>query len=216
MTNKDMVIIGGAIAGVATIAVAMATAALSKVNRLCNRLNASLDEIEAKTTISVSDQLIDEVVTSMAERSLNKTVPTAVNKAVDNIKQETITRIKNDIDAEVVKYAPEIKTKLYDQVKDVKIDNMQKEVVQLASIRAKREILDSLDTEKNDAIHEIRRKADDLKDELQDAADDMKRELEDEAKDKFDEKVDDITSRYKGRLDDISTIYSSFANKLGS
>lgn len=216
MTNKDMVIIGGAIAGAATIAVAMATAALSKVNRLCNRLNASLDEIEAKTTISVSDQLIDEVVTSMAERSLNKTVPTAVNKAVDNIKQETITRIKNDIDAEVVKYAPEIKTKLYDQVKDVKIDNMQKEVVQLAAIRAKREILDSLDTEKNDAIHEIRRKADDLKDELQDAADDMKRELEDEAKDKFDEKVEDITSRYKGRLDDISTIYSSFANKLGS
>lgn len=216
MTNKDMVIIGGAIAGVATIAVAMATAALSKVNRLCNRLNASLDEIEAKTTISVSDQLIDEVVTSMAERSLNKTVPTAVNKAVDNIKQETITRIKNDIDAEVVKYAPDIKTKLYDQVKDVKIDNMQKEVVQLASIRAKREILDNLDTEKNDAIHEIRRKADDLKDELQDAADDMKRELEDEAKDKFDEKVEDITSRYKGRLDDISTIYSSFANKLGN
>lgn len=216
MTNKDMVIIGGAIAGVATIAVAMATAALSKVNRLCNRLNASLDEIEAKTTISVSDQLIDEVVTSMAERSLNKTVPTAVNKAVDNIKQETITRIKNDIDAEVVKYAPEIKTKLYDQVKDVKIDSMQKEVVQLASIRAKREILDNLDTEKNDAIHEIRRKADDLKDELQDAANDMKRELEDEAKDKFDEKVEDITSRYKGRLDDISTIYSSFANKLGS
>ena len=216
MTNKDMVIIGGAIAGVATIAVAMATAALSKVNRLCNRLNASLDEIEAKTTISVSDQLIDEVVTSMAERSLNKTVPTAVNKAVDNIKQETITRIKNDIDAEVVKYAPEIKMKLYDQVKDVKIDNMQKEVVQLASIRAKREILDSLDTEKNDAIHEIRRKADDLKDELQDAADDMKCELEDEAMDKFDEKVEDITSRYKGRLDDISTIYSSFANKLGN
>lgn len=216
MTNKDMVIIGGAIAGVATIAVAMATAALSKVNRLCNRLNASLDEIEAKTTISVSDQLIDEVVTSMAERSLNKTVPTAVNKAVDNIKQETITRIKNDIDAEVVKYAPEIKTKLYDQVKDVKIDNMQKEVVQLAAIRAKREILDNLDTEKNDAIHEIRRKADDLKDELQDAADDIKRELEDEAKDKFDEKVEDITSRYKGRLDDISTIYSSFANKLGN
>ena len=216
MTNKDMVIIGGAIAGVATIAVAMATAALSKVNRLCNRLNASLDEIEAKTTISVSDQLIDEVVTSMAERSLNKTVPTAVNKAVDNIKQETITRIKNDIDAEVVRYAPEIKTKLYDQVKDVKIDNMRKEVVQLASIRAKREILDNLDTEKNDAIHEIRRKADDLKDELQDAADDIKRELEDEAKDKFDEKVEDITSRYKGRLDDISTIYSSFANKLGS
>ena len=200
----------------ATIAVAMATAALSKVNRLCNRLNASLDEIEAKTTISVSDQLIDEVVTSMAERSLNKTVPTAVNKAVDNIKQETITRIKNDIDAEVVKYAPEIKMKLYDQVKDVKIDNMQKEVVQLASIRAKREILDSLDTEKNDAIHEIRRKADDLKDELQDAADDMKCELEDEAMDKFDEKVEDITSRYKGRLDDISTIYSSFANKLGN
>lgn len=216
MTNKDMVIIGGAIAGVATIAAAMATAALSKVNRLCNRLNASLDEIEAKTTISVSDQLIDEVVTSMAERSLNKTVPTAVNKAVDNIKQETITRIKNDIDAEVVKYAPEIKTKLYDQVKDVKIDNMQKEVVQLAAIRAKKGILDSLDTEKNDAIHEIRRKADDLKGELQDAADDMRRELEDEAKDKFDEKVEDITSRYKGRLDDISTIYSSFANKLGS
>ena len=216
MTNKDMVIIGGAIAGVATIAVAMATAALSKVNRLCNRLNASLDEIEAKTTISVSDQLIDEVVTSMAERSLNKTVPTAVNKAVDNIKQETITRIKNDIDAEVVKYAPEIKTKLYDQVKDVKIDNMQKEVVQLAAIRAKKGILDSLVAEQDDAIREIRRKRDDLKDELQDAADDMKRELEDEAKDKFDEKVEDITSRYKGRLDDISTIYSSFANKLGS
>jgi glutamate-1-semialdehyde aminotransferase len=211
-----MVIIGGAFAGVATIAVAMATAALSKVNRLCNRLNASLDEIEAKTTISVSDQLIDEVVTSMAERSLNKTVPTAVNKAVDNIKQETITRIKNDIDAEVAKHAPEIKTKLYDQVKDVNIDKFDKEVVQLAAIRAKREILDSLDTEKNDAIHEIRRKADDLKDELQDAADDMKRELEDEAKDKFDEKVEDITSRYKGRLDDISTIYSSFANKLGN
>lgn len=216
MTNKDMVIIGGAIAGVATIAVAMATAALSKVNRLCNRLNASLDEIEAKTTISVSDQLIDEVVTSMAERSLNKTVPTAVNKAVDNIKQETITRIKNDIDAEVVKYAPEIKTKLYDQVKDVKIDNMQKEVVQLAAIRAKKGILDSLVAEQDDAIREIRRKRDDLKDELQDAADDMKRELEDEAKDKFDEKVEDITSRYKGRLDDISTIYSSFANKLGN
>lgn len=215
MTNKDMVIIGGAIAGVATIAVAMATAALSKVNRLCNRLNASLDEIEAKTTISVSDQLIDEVVTSMAERSLNKTVPTAVNKAVDNIKQETITRIKNDIDAEVVKYAPEIKTKLYDQVKDVKIDNMQKEVVQLAAIRAKKGILDSLVAEQDDAIREIRRKRDDLKDELQDAADDIKRNLEDEAKDKFDEKVEDITSRYKGRLDDISTIYNSFATKLG-
>lgn len=216
MTNKDMVIIGGAIAGVATIAVAMATAALSKVNRLCNRLNASLDEIEAKTTISVSDQLIDEVVTSMAERSLNKTVPTAVNKAVDNIKQETITRIKNDIDAEVVKYAPEIKTKLYDQVKDVKIDNMQKEVVQLAAIRAKKGILDSLENEKNDAIRDIRRKCDEKCTDLIDAADELKDKLEDEAKDKFDEKVDDITSRYKGRLDDISTIYSSLANKFGN
>jgi hypothetical protein len=216
MTNKDMLFIGTIIARTATVALGIAVTAINKVNRLCNRLNASLDEIESKTTIAVSDQLIDDVVTSMAERSLNKTVPTAVNKAVDNIKQESITRIKNGIDAEVVKYAPEIKTKLYDQVKDVKIDNMQKEVVQLAAIKVKKGILDSLVTEQDDAIREIRRKRDDLKDELQDAVDDMKRELEDEAKDKFDEKVEDITSRYKGRLDDISTIYSSFANKLGN
>ena len=216
MTNKDILFIGTIIAGTATVALGIAVTAINKVNRLCNRLNASLDEIESKTTIAVSDQLIDDVVTSMAERSLNKTVPTAVNKAVDSIKASTIERIESDIALEAVKYSPEIKEKLYKQVQDVKIDNMQKEVVQLAANKAKKDIIDRLENEKNDAIREIRRKCEEMCDDLSDAADELKDKLEDEAKDKFDEKVDDITSRYKGRLDDISTIYSSLANKFGN
>jgi hypothetical protein len=216
MTNKDMLFIGTIIAATATVAMGIAVAAINKVNRLCNRLNTSLDEIESKTTIAVSDQLIDDVVTSMAERSLNKTVPTAVNKAVDSIKASTIERIESDIVLEVDKYSPEIKEKLYKQIQDVKIDNMQQEVVQLAARRAKKDIIDRLESEKNEAIREIRRKSEEMCDDLSDAADELKDKLEDEAKDKFDEKVDDITSRYKGRLDDISTIYSSFANKLGN
>ena len=224
MTTKEMIF-----AGIGTAAVGIACVAISKVNRLCKRLNASLDDIESRTTISVSDQIIDDVVAGLVKRKTEQTVTTKVNNAVEKLYEQTEYDIKmylvnanetarRKIDAAVTKAEPDIKAKLEREIKDVSIDRAKREVIEEAIDRAKRDLLRDLDDAKDDAIKDIERKCDDIKDELEKSIDenidDVVEDLKAEAEDKFEEELDNLTSRYKNRLDDVSDIYASFASKI--
>ena len=224
MTNREL----GFIA-IGTVAVGIAVAAYSKISQLCRRLNTSLDDIESRTTISVSEQIIDTVVADVAKRKVEQTVTTKVNKAVEDLKASTDRRIQLEMNAAyasaktklekvVEKEEPSIRSRLETDLRNVSIDKVKKEVIEEAVGRAKVEALRDLRSTLTSAISELEDKADDLKDEMEEhikeEVDDIIDDLKDDCEDRFKNELDNLTSRYKNRLDDVSDIYASFANKI--
>lgn len=213
MTNKDLIY-----GGIGAAAVVIASIALSKVSRLCKRLNSSLDEIEARTTISVSDDIVDGIVERVAERTFNKVIPAKVEKTVEAVKKDACQAIENDIHEKVHAASPEIEATLKKRLGEVNIDKTKEKVILEAVASATRRAQYDISSEADDAIRQIHDKRDELKsdmeNEIKDSVRDLKRELEDDIKDRFEEELDNLTAKYKGRLDDMSTIYSSIANKM--
>lgn len=213
MTNKDLIY-----GGIGAAAVVIASIALSKVSRLCKRLNSSLDEIEARTTISVSDDIVDGIVERVAERTFNKVIPAKVEKTVEAVKKDACQAIENDIHEKVKAASPEIEATLKKRLGEVNIDKAKEKVILEAVASATKRAQHDISSEVYEAISQIHEKRDELKsdmeDEIKDSVRDLKRELEDDIKERFEEELDNLTAKYKGRLDDMSTIYSSIANKM--
>ena len=216
MTNKDL-LFGGIVSVVSAIAICALKAAREssrKVDRICNRLDASFEEIQARTVIDISDDLIDSVVSDMAKRKVDRVIPKSVDDAVAKIKDETISIMRNDVLNKVNCLAPVIEKDLQEQLGRVSIDDMKKAVIDKAVEDAKREYLADIRSAKDDQIEELKMYYKVMKDEIDDKVDDIVEDLQDMAEDKFKEELDDLTTRYKSRLDDVSNIYASFANKV--
>ena len=209
MTNKEMLMGGGVITSMI-----LGGVSLLKVSKLCKRLGATFDDIESRTTFEISDKLIDEVVSAMAERKLDRVIPTKVQETVDGIKAEAILKIKNDISAKVKALEPEIEQKLTEQVAGVSIDEAHKTVIEKAAKDAKTEYLNDIRREKDSLIGDLSDYQKEMKDKIEDAADDLIDKLENDGEERFNAELDNLTTRYKSRLDDVSNIYASLANKI--
>ena len=198
--NKDMVMVGGgSIVGIIALAAfsvakravraaeeankradqaeAWAKTSDDIIGKLSEKLNMSLMDIEKRTTIDISDSLIDDVVATMAERKLDRVIPGKVQDAVDSIKAEAIKKIKTDISEAVAKSEPEIKNTLEGQVRNVSIDDMKRAVIDKAAKEAK-----------DESLHQIRRETDHQLEEIQNYA----RHMRDEIDDKIDDVLDDL------------------------
>ena len=225
MLNKELLFaIGGGIVsaiGLVALKTAMkacdtANVSSDEINRLYEKLNMTLSDIEKRSTIEISDSLIDSVVASMAERKLDRVIPGKVQEAVENIKAQSVMKIRTDIEKKVTEMKPEIESKLRTQLGAVSIDDTKTEIVERAISSAKRDVLDSIQRTKDHAIREIEDYEKKMEDEIEDKVEDIIDDLEDKAEDRFDEELDTLTTRYKSRLDDVSSIYASLANKIGS
>lgn len=269
MTNKDMIIIGSVLTSVISTVVAVvsknraetanlkaaraieeaaeakakAARTVEDVNTLCKRLDTTFDDIASRTTIEISDELIDSVVSKMAERKVDRVIPGKVNTAVKVIENDITARLRADIDKKVDAVAPEIEEKLRNELEGLSIDDIRKKVIADATTSAKEEALREIEREKNSAISDMASKVRELdrakdsaiselnnqkrnlindlekietnlEDELEDKAADLADELKDAAEEKFEEELDNLTTRYKSRLDDVSNIYASLANKI--
>ena len=209
MTNKEMLMGGGVITSMI-----LGGVSLLKVSKLCKRLGATFDDIESRATFEISDKLIDEVVSAMAERKLDRVIPTKVQETVDGIKAEAILKIKNDISTKVKALEPEIEQKLTEQVAGVSIDEAHKTVIEKAAKDAKTEYLNDIRREKDSLIGDLSDYQKEMKDKIEDAADDLIDKLENDGEERFNSELDNLTTRYKSRLDDVSNIYASLANKI--
>lgn len=202
----------------AIVAVGFAAAGIVKLFKLCKKLGLSIKEIEKKTPIEVSDDVIEEVVRDTAQKTLERNVSASVSKVTREIKDQANKSIHDEIKVKVDAASPDIAAELRRQLDSVDIANVKRMVIEEAINRAKKEILSDLkDAEKN-AKREISDAADDAKKRMQDEIEDQVRdcvgELREAADDKFETELESLTQRYKGRLDDVSDIYASFANKI--
>lgn len=232
MLNKELLfaIGGGVVSAIGLVALKTAMRAREEANasetrnqllnekfdRFYEKLNMSLTDIEKRSTIEISDSLIDSVVASMAERKLDRVIPGKVQEAVENIKAQSVMKIRTDIEKKVTEMKPEIESKLRTQLGAVSIDDTKTEIVERAISSAKRDVLDDVQRTKDHAIREIEDYEKKMEDEIEDKVEDIIDDLEDKAEDRFDEELDTLTTRYKSRLDDVSSIYASLANKIGS
>ena len=209
--TKGLIFAAVAVAGGVVVTVGLAATALARVNRLCKRLNMSLDDIEKRTTISVSDELIDTVVSDMAKRSLDRTIPLAVGKAVDSSVLSAEVNIHKQIKEKVDEARPGIMSKLNQQLDDVNINEMKQKAIEEAVERAKREAMQKVSDEIRSAASDAKKR---MQREIESEVKDCVSDLRQEADSKFDAELDGLTTRYKSRLDDISDIYASLANKV--
>ena len=250
MMNKELIIFGG-ISVLATVfgLVATITAkeaydnakdAMTDVNRLCKRLNASLDDLDSRTTISVSDEIINNVVEEKAQRTFDKVIPPMVDKEVTKIKNETMDLISESIKTKVDEYGPTIRDNLKKQVGEVSIEKEKARVLRTAVDEAKMSLLKDLKKEKDEAIdaiyserrtsvdeisdkcdelkteleNKVKDKVDDLIDGMEDMVEKKEEELDKKADEKFNDLLDSASSSYKNRMYDMDTIYSAFAGKM--
>lgn len=216
MTNKEFgfgAIAVGAVT-IAAFAINKARKASKKVDDICNRLEMCFDDIQNRSSIEISDGLIDSVVRNAAERQLDRVIPGEVKKAVDSVRDDAWKNVRTDISRKVDALAPSIESKLDSEMGRVSIDEMRKAVVEKAAEKATKECIEDIRQVKATQISEIKEYAKNKKNDIDEAVDDIIEDLQDKADDRFDEELDDLTTKYKSRLDDVSNIYSSLANKI--
>lgn len=202
------------------------------VQMLCGRLDMTFEDVQRRTSIDISDALVNQVVADMTKRQVELIVPYKVEKATKEIKDDYTSEIKEEISKKVKDLSPDIRKKLEDGVAGVNINDLRETVVLKAAEEAKEECIGQIERETDRLIDDLKREKDRCQDKLGDVSDELNKakrealrkiedkvddiidELEDKADEKFDEELDELTTRYKARLDDVSDIYASLANKI--
>lgn len=214
MTNREM-IFGGA----AVVAVGFAVAAFSKITRLCNKLNKSMDDIESRTSINVADEIVDDVVERVTERYFNKVVPAKVDSTLNEIKKETVKHISDELHDKVDEYGPEVEANLQKQVGQVSIEKFQEKVVETSIEKATKQIIQDLQNVKAEAIRNIKKEEDrlirDMKDDVSSDVRDMKSGLKEHSEKAYKDATDDMVLRMKDQMGNIGTVWAALSSKMG-
>lgn len=94
MRNKNLGTIG-VIFGIVGIGYAMYTTA--KANKVCNKIDKTLDEICYDTDIDIPEEVVNAAIERAVDREVNRAVESAVNRTVREIKHDIHGQVKDAV-----------------------------------------------------------------------------------------------------------------------
>lgn len=149
-SNLELVVgIGVFVAGIFGIGYAIGTR--SKVNRLCEKLDTSIDNLSEDIQVDIPDKMVEQAVTA----AVKKEAALAVKKATDEIVASTERDIRKEVVAEVERQYTSISDGVTDEIASrvARIDEakLRKEVVE----KAKNQIADKFDDKLDDLLEEF-------------------------------------------------------------
>ena len=118
------------------VALGYATYTASKMDKLCAKLNTSVDELSETVDISLPDTIVREAVDRAADRAAYKAVQTAIVTAVDQVNRDMQKKVKTAVDNAYADLRGKVEREISDQVGNINIDSIKRDVVRRAGEKA--------------------------------------------------------------------------------
>ena len=149
-SNLDLIVgIGVFVAGIFGVGYAIGTR--SKVNRLCEKLDTSIDNLSDDIQVDIPDKMVQRAV----EAAVKKEVAAAVKLATDEVIASAERDIRKEVTAEVERQYTTISdgvtTEIATRVARIDEGKLRKEVVE----KAKEQIADKFDDKLDDLLEEF-------------------------------------------------------------
>lgn len=162
--NTSTIVIGGAaVVAVATAvyAVSQVYAANKKISSIAEKLNATLDEVTDSIEFDakdISDAIIEEAVEKAVDKAAKKAADDALSKVAHTFDDDIRRSVKDAVEAEKSNMKGKIKEQIEKQIGYIDINDVKREVVEAAKIKAAekfQEDLDAVVTKHNDELKNI-------------------------------------------------------------
>jgi len=129
-----------------SVAVSLAAIAYSvytnvKIGHICDQLNLSMADISRRTTVDVSNTIIEKAVEQAAEREVHRTIKLATAIVLKNITDEIHSDVKTAVSSSKEKISESVAKEISKQVARIDIDDLKRAV----RSEAKEHILEKFD-----------------------------------------------------------------------
>lgn len=136
---NDLLLIAGA-AGIA-----YAIYASNKMDKLCKKIDKSVDDISSNMEVDISDALIDAAVEKAVEREVYQAVKKATGKAVKDIESDISKDVKAAVKEHYANLKDDVAKEMHKQVGEIDIREIREDVVEKAKKQLAEKFDDNLD-----------------------------------------------------------------------
>lgn len=140
--NLDKLVLGGI--GVAVLGYLVST--FNKMEKVCNNLNTSLDDLSKKSATDISEAVVNAAAERAVNHEAHKVVEGAVRKIMETEKDEIRKAVKKQTSSIYDSMRNDIKEEVKDQIGDIDITDLRREVVEEAKEAAANKLDGNLET----------------------------------------------------------------------
>lgn len=153
MTNESKLIIGvlTVIGGVCYVGYLH-----SKIDKLSSMIDVAVDDLSSKTQVNISDAVLDLAV----QKAVDREVGYISNRITRDLNLEIRTQVKHTVNASSSDIKNSVSAEIANQVKNIDISDMEREVVNKAKDAVAEKFdrkLDSLLDDFNDNLNNVRK-----------------------------------------------------------
>lgn len=153
MTNESKLIIGvlTVIGGICYVGYLH-----SKINKLLSMIDVAVDDLSSKTQVNISDAVLDLAV----QKAVDREVGYISNRITRDLNLEIRTQVKHTVNASSSDIKNSVSAEIANQVKNIDISDMEREVVNKAKDAVAEKFdrkLDSLLDDFNDNLNNVRK-----------------------------------------------------------
>lgn len=153
MTNESKLIIGvlTVIGGICYVGYLH-----SKISKLLSMIDVAVDDLSSKTQVNISDAVLDLAV----QKAVDREVGYISNRITRDLNLEIRTQVKHTVNASSSDIKNSVSAEIANQVKNIDISDMEREVVNKAKDAVAEKFdrkLDSLLDDFNDNLNNVRK-----------------------------------------------------------
>lgn len=128
----------------------------SKINKLLSMIDVAVDDLSSKTQVNISDAVLDLAV----QKAVDREVGYISNRITRDLNLEIRTQVKHTVNASSSDIKNSVSAEIANQVKNIDISDMEREVVNKAKDAVAEKFdrkLDSLLDDFNDNLNNVRK-----------------------------------------------------------
>ena len=142
--NVDL-LLGAADWIVGLVGIGYAIGTRSKVNKLCDKLDCSIEDLANSTEIHIPEETVNRAVERAVAKKADYAVTRATNEAVAEVENETIKHVKSAVNREYDRLEESVKKEIKNQVGRIDISDLRREVKEEAAEKLEENMDDILE-----------------------------------------------------------------------
>lgn len=146
MNNSTFdMIIGVSLSMVGLVGVGYAIGTKSKMNKICEKLDTSIDNLASDININIPDAMIDKAVKKAIKNKTEEAVDYAVSEVTKDFKNDIHTRVSTAVESEYLNIKDKVLDEITNRVADIDEKRLRNDVYSAAKAKAIEKFDDNLD-----------------------------------------------------------------------
>lgn len=146
----------GAIIGIAGVGYAIYVT--RKMDKICNKIDKSVDDLAKKTDVDIPESLIESAVDKAVDREVGLAVELATSKAVRAVTNDINLQVRNAVEAQYSDIRKSVSEELSNKVANIDMTKLNREVTE----KAEQKIIEKFDGNLDELLTKFNRELDNI------------------------------------------------------